>query len=227
MKNIFIVIILTSCLFSCKSGTKTDEKAATTAENIATLTDAQIKNAGIVTGKIEQQNISSTIKVNGKIDVPPQNLVSISVPMGGYLKSTNLLEGMYIRKGQVLGIVEDKQYIQLQEDYLMAKAKISYEEILDFFFRIHDPTTEDRQGNDRGDSYRSAIFYHDEKQRASAQKMINIVNESKAWPNDVVTQLVPAQQFWVAETEHQDYLERIPNGYTCHFIRKMPSFLKK
>lgn len=126
MKNIVKVIIATSFLFSCKSEIKTEEKAVATAENIVTLTDAQIKNAGIVTGKIEQQNISSTIKVNGKIDVPPQNLVSISVPMGGYLKSTNLLEGMYIRKGQVLGIVEDKQYIQLQEDYLMAKAKISY-----------------------------------------------------------------------------------------------------
>jgi membrane fusion protein, heavy metal efflux system len=127
MKNVFIVLIATTVLFSCKSETKTEEKAAApTAENIVTLTDAQKKNAGIVTGKIEQQNISSTIKVNGKIDVPPQNLVSISVPMGGYLKSTNLLEGMYISKGQVLGIVEDKQYIQLQEDYLMAKVKIGY-----------------------------------------------------------------------------------------------------
>ena len=127
MKNIFIAFIATTFLFSCKSETKTEEKAAVpTAENIVTLTDAQIKNAGIITGKIEQQNISSTIKVNGKIDVPPQNLVSISVPMGGYLKSTNLLEGMYISKGQVLGIVEDKQYIQLQEDYLMTKAKIGY-----------------------------------------------------------------------------------------------------
>ena len=126
MKNTFIAIIATAFLFSCKSETKTEEKTTATAENIVTLTDAQVKNAGLVTGKIEQQNISSTIKVNGKIDVPPQNLVSISVPMGGYLKSTNLLEGMYISKGQVLGIVEDKQYIQLQEDYLMAKAKISY-----------------------------------------------------------------------------------------------------
>ena len=127
MKNIFIAIIASTFLFSCKSETKKEEKtAAPTAENIVTLTDAQIKNAGIVTGKIEQQNISSTIKVNGKIDVPPQNLVSISVPMGGYLKSTNLLEGMHISKGQVLGIVEDKQYIQLQEDYLIAKAKIGY-----------------------------------------------------------------------------------------------------
>jgi membrane fusion protein, heavy metal efflux system len=127
MKNIVIAIVAISFLFSCKSETKTEERAEpTAAENIVTLTDAQIKNAGIITGKIEQQNISSTIRVNGKVDVPPQNLVSISVPMGGYLKSTNLLEGMYISKGQVLGIVEDRQYIQMQEDYLMAKAKIGY-----------------------------------------------------------------------------------------------------
>ncbi len=126
-KNIFIAFIATSFLFSCKSETKKEETAATpTAENIVTLTDAQIKNAGIVTGKIEQQNISSTIKVNGKIDVPPQNLVSISVPSGGYLKRTNLLEGVYVSKGQVLCIIEDKQFIQMQEDYLMAKAKIGY-----------------------------------------------------------------------------------------------------
>ena len=127
MKNILIVFIATSFLFSCKSETKTEEKTAEpTAENMVTLTEAQIKNAGVVTGKMEQQLISSTLKVNGKIDVPPQNLVSISVPMGGYLKSTTLLEGMYINRGQVLAIVEDKQYIQLQEDYLMAKAKIGY-----------------------------------------------------------------------------------------------------
>jgi membrane fusion protein, heavy metal efflux system len=127
MKNIFIVIIATIFLFSCKSKTEAEEKTELpTAENIVTLTDAQIKNAGIVTAKIEQKNISSTLKVNGKIDVPPQSLVSISVPMGGYLKSTDLLEGMHVNKGQVLGIVEDRQYIQLQEDYLMAKAKIGF-----------------------------------------------------------------------------------------------------
>jgi cobalt-zinc-cadmium efflux system membrane fusion protein len=127
MRNIFILILAISFLFSCKTETKTEETILTpTAENIVVLTDAQIKNAGIKTGKIELQSISSIIKVNGKIDVPPQNLVSISVPMGGYLKSTNLLEGMYIRKGQVLGTVQDEQYIQLQEDYLMAKAKIGY-----------------------------------------------------------------------------------------------------
>lgn len=105
--------------------------------------------------------------------------------------------------------------------------KTSYDEILDFFFRIHDPTTVDRQGNDRGESYRSAIFYHDDRQRVAALKMIEIVNSSKAWPSMVVTQVVPAKEFWVAESEHQDYLDRIPNGYTCHFVRNIPSFLKK
>ena len=127
MKKVFIAFIATTFLFSCKSEIKSEANVAIpTVENIVALTDAQIKNVGIVTSKIELLNISSTLKVNGKIDVPPQNLVSISVPMGGYLKSTNLLEGMYISKGQVLGIVEDKQYIQLQEDYLLAKAKIGY-----------------------------------------------------------------------------------------------------
>lgn len=104
--------------------------------------------------------------------------------------------------------------------------KISYEQILDFYFRMHDPTTLNRQGNDRGDSYRSAIFYHDDSQKAAAEKMISVVNSSKAWKAPVVTQIVPAQTFWVAEAEHQDYLENIPNGYTCHFLRPMPSFLK-
>ncbi len=105
-------------------------------------------------------------------------------------------------------------------------SKITFEQILDFFFRMHDPTTIDRQGNDRGDSYRSAIFFHNEAQKKSAETLIQIVNASKAWPSPVVTQVVPSQTFWKAEPEHQDYLENIPNGYTCHFLRPMPSFLK-
>lgn len=127
MKNTIITLIGVLFLFSCgnkKSETETGE--APTIENITTLTDAQIKNAGIETGKIQQKNISSTLKLNGTIDVPPQNLISISVPMGGYLKNTDLLEGMHVTKGQVLCIVEDQQYIQLQEDYLLAKTKIGY-----------------------------------------------------------------------------------------------------
>ncbi|MDI5888683.1 efflux RND transporter periplasmic adaptor subunit [Flavobacterium yafengii] len=127
MKNTVITLIGLFFLYSCGNKKTENEKEATPAiENTTTLTDAQIKNAGIETGKIEQKEISSLLKLNGKIDVPPQNLVSISVPMGGYLKYTKLLEGMYVTKGQVLCVVEDQKYIQLQEDYLLAKAKIGY-----------------------------------------------------------------------------------------------------
>lgn len=127
MKNIFILITAVLLLVSCgHKKSKKDKMETTTNENTATLTDAQIKNAGITIGKMEQKEISATLKLNGKIDVPPQNLVSISVPMGGYLKSTKLLEGMHVIKGQVLCVVEDQKYIQLQEDYLLVKAKIGY-----------------------------------------------------------------------------------------------------
>ena len=97
--------------------------------------------------------------------------------------------------------------------------KISYRRLLEFFFQIHDPTTENRQGNDRGMSYRSAIYYADEAQKAVALDTIADVNASGLWPDRVVTELEPLGAFWEAEPEHQDYLERIPNGYTCNFIR--------
>ncbi|MFY0695792.1 MAG: peptide-methionine (S)-S-oxide reductase MsrA [Lentibacter algarum] len=97
--------------------------------------------------------------------------------------------------------------------------KISYRRLLEFFFQIHDPTTENRQGNDRGMSYRSAIYYADEAQKAVALDTIADVNASGLWPDRVVTELEPLGAFWEAEPEHQDYLERIPNGYTCHFTR--------
>jgi len=127
MKNIIVTISALLLLQSCgdkKSEETTSEPAAL--QGTTTLTDAQIKNAGIELGTIEQKEISETLRLNGKIDVPPQNLVSISVPMGGYLKSTKLLEGMHVTKGQVLCVVEDEKYIQLQEDYLLAKSKIGY-----------------------------------------------------------------------------------------------------
>ena len=98
-------------------------------------------------------------------------------------------------------------------------AKISYRKILEFFFQIHDPTTLNRQGNDRGESYRSAIFYLDDEQKAVAEDTIADVNASGLWPGKAVTELSPAGPFWEAEPEHQDYLEKYPNGYTCHFIR--------
>ena len=97
--------------------------------------------------------------------------------------------------------------------------KISYRQLLEFFFQIHDPTTVNRQGNDRGTSYRSAIFYTSEAQKQTALDTIADVNASGLWPGKVVTEVAPAGPFWEAEPEHQDYLERIPNGYTCHFVR--------
>jgi peptide-methionine (S)-S-oxide reductase len=98
-------------------------------------------------------------------------------------------------------------------------ALLSYRKILEFFFQIHDPSTANRQGNDIGTSYRSAIFYADEQQKAVAEDTIADVNASGLWPGKVVTELAPAGPFWEAEPEHQDYLERIPNGYTCHYVR--------
>lgn len=98
-------------------------------------------------------------------------------------------------------------------------AVISYRTLLEFFFQIHDPTTPNRQGNDRGPSYRSAIYYLDDAQRDVAEQTIADVNASGIWPGRVVTELEPAGDFWEAEPEHQDYLERVPNGYTCHFPR--------
>jgi peptide-methionine (S)-S-oxide reductase len=98
-------------------------------------------------------------------------------------------------------------------------SKLSYREILEFFFQIHDPTTVDRQGNDIGTSYRSAIFYVSDEQKRVAEDTIADVDASGLWPGKVVTELAPAGEFWEAEPEHQDYLERLPNGYTCHFVR--------
>ena len=98
-------------------------------------------------------------------------------------------------------------------------ARISYREILEFFFQIHDPSTPDRQGNDMGPSYRSGLYYLSGDQHRTALDTIADVNASGLWPGKVVTEVKPAGDFWQAEPEHQDYLERIPNGYTCHRIR--------
>jgi peptide-methionine (S)-S-oxide reductase len=98
-------------------------------------------------------------------------------------------------------------------------ARISYRKILEFFFQIHDPTTRNRQGNDVGMSYRSAIHYTSDEQKRVAQDTIADVEASGLWPGKVVTELAPVGDFWEAEPEHQDYLERYPNGYTCHFVR--------
>ncbi|EDY44031.1 peptide-methionine (S)-S-oxide reductase MsrA [Streptomyces sp. SPB074] len=104
--------------------------------------------------------------------------------------------------------------------------RTSYRNLLEFFFQIHDPSTKDRQGNDIGSSYRSAIFYTDEEQRETAERTIRDVDASGLWPGKVVTEVEPEGDFWEAEPEHQDYLLRYPDGYTCHFPRpgwKLPS----
>ena len=105
-------------------------------------------------------------------------------------------------------------------------ARLGYRKLLEFFFQVHDPSTRDRQGNDRGKSYRSAIYTTSEAQRRVAEDTIADVDASGLWPGRVVTEVSPAGAFWQAEPEHQDYLERIPNGYTCHYVRpswKLPA----
>jgi peptide-methionine (S)-S-oxide reductase len=97
--------------------------------------------------------------------------------------------------------------------------KTNYRELLEFFFQIHDPSTKNRQGNDVGASYRSAIFYENDEQHRVAVDTIADVDASGLWPGAVVTEVAPAGDFWEAEPEHQDYLERYPNGYTCHYVR--------
>lgn len=104
-------------------------------------------------------------------------------------------------------------------DIIFDPGTISYRQILELFFQIHDPTTKNRQGNDIGISYRSAIYYVDEEQKRIAEETIADVDASGLWPGKVVTEVEPVGDFWQAEPEHQDYLERYPNGYTCHYPR--------
>ena len=104
-------------------------------------------------------------------------------------------------------------------EILFDPAVISYRDLLEFFFQIHDPSTKNRQGNDKGLSYRSAIYYTSDEQKHVAEDTIRDVDASGLWPGKVVTEVEPAGPFWEAEAEHQDYLELFPNGYTCHFAR--------
>jgi membrane fusion protein, heavy metal efflux system len=131
MKNIIVIVIITLLLGACGSKKQTVQNMDPSGKenNIVTMTDAQMNNAHIVVGKMDQRNIASVIKLNGKIDVPPQNLVSVSVPLGGYLRSTKLLPGMHIAKGEVIAQMEDQQYVQLQQDYLLAKSKLHFAEL--------------------------------------------------------------------------------------------------
>lgn len=129
MKNYIILIAFTLFVAGCgNKDTKESTTAASRNENIVELNDAQLKNAEITTGKAEKKDILSLLKVNGVIDVPPQNMVSISVPLGGYLKSSKLLPGMHINKGEVIAVMEDQQYITIQQEYLTAKANYVFSE---------------------------------------------------------------------------------------------------
>lgn len=103
--------------------------------------------------------------------------------------------------------------------------KTSYKQLLDYFFRVHDPTTRNRQGNDVGESYRSAIFYQNDAELRDAEAMIELVNNSGNWDTPVVTTLEPFTTFWPAEGYHQDYLQENPTGYTCHYVRPFGSYL--
>ena len=126
MKNIFVILIIAVALVSCGSHTNEETESAPAIETTVALTDAQSKAAAIQIGNIEMRSISTTLKLNGKIDVPPQNMVSVSTPFGGFLKSTKLLPGMHVKKGEIIANMEDQQYIQLQQDYLTSKSKLQY-----------------------------------------------------------------------------------------------------
>jgi cobalt-zinc-cadmium efflux system membrane fusion protein len=127
MKHSIFITALVILLAACGQKKNAEEVPAKAGDEInVSLSPVQLKNAGIQTGKMEQREISSILKVNGKIDVPPQNMVSISVPLGGYLKTTQLLPGMHVNKGDIIAVMQDQQYIQLQQDYLTAKAKIGF-----------------------------------------------------------------------------------------------------
>lgn len=130
MKRILFYISAITLLTACggKKNEAAKEQSAVT-ETTITLTAAQLKNASISTGTLEQKQISSILRVNGLVDVPPQNMVSVSVPLGGYLKTTKLLPGMHVSKGEVIAVMEDQQYIQLQQDFLMTKSKLLYSQL--------------------------------------------------------------------------------------------------
>jgi membrane fusion protein, heavy metal efflux system len=130
MKNILFLFLTSLVLFSCaQEDEPTENEIQNESQTTVTLTDAQYANAGIATGALRENSVANVLRVNGKIDVPPQNTVSVSVPMGGYLKSTHLLPGMRVRKGEVIATLEDPQYIQLQQDYLVAKSKLHFAEL--------------------------------------------------------------------------------------------------
>ncbi|MEO6683401.1 MAG: efflux RND transporter periplasmic adaptor subunit [Ginsengibacter sp.] len=128
MKNLFILFTVIFIGVSCTSSTETAVQQQEEPDDKVTLTEVQMKNSGVQSGKVIQMEIASILKANGRIDVPPQNMVSVSVPLGGYLKSTKLLPGMHVNRGEVIATIEDNQYIQIQQDYLTAKAQFGANE---------------------------------------------------------------------------------------------------
>lgn len=126
--QLFLILIILLCS-NCKTETKHEIAAKPENENIVVLTEAQYKNADLAIGSMEEKSINAVIKANGKIDVPPQNMVSVSAPLGGYLRSTQLLPGMHVNKGQSIARLEDQQYVQLQQDYLLARSKLHFAEL--------------------------------------------------------------------------------------------------
>lgn len=114
-----------------------------------------------------------------------------------------------------LGTTNHAESVQVEFD----PKKISYKELLGYFFRMHDPTTLNQQGNDKGTQYRSVIFYHSDEQKKVAEEVIKEITEAKKWHRPIVTKVVPAQRFYAAEDYHQDYLKKNPSGYTCHWLR--------
>jgi membrane fusion protein, heavy metal efflux system len=147
MKRITLMAIALIIIAGCGSKkTKNNEEQQAKIEETVQLTDAQVKSANISTLRAEERSLSSIIKVNGKIDVPPQNLVSVSMPLGGYLKYTKLLPGMYIRKGEEIATMEDQQYIQLQQDYLTTKARLEY---ADAEFKRQRELNEEKASSDK------------------------------------------------------------------------------
>lgn len=128
MKKYIYFLLIATFTIGCKKESPKEEEVASKSETEVLLTDAQMKNTSIETISISEKGLATVLKLNGKIDVPPQNMVSVSVPLGGYLKSTKLLPGMHVSKGEVIAVMEDQQYIQLQQDYLVARAKLIYAE---------------------------------------------------------------------------------------------------
>lgn len=143
----FLMMITLLMLAACGGEEKqTEQETVTVSGNRITLTEAQKKSAGITTGQVQQQTLSSVIRVTGKIDVPPQNLVSVSVPLGGYLKSTKLLPGMHLKRGEVIAVLEDQQYIELQQNYLTTRAKL---EMASAEYKRQKELNESKAGSDK------------------------------------------------------------------------------